>query len=259
MDSEGNLYLISQSSGNTPPDFFKFDSTGQFLSQVGSYGEGEGQFGAPNGLAVDAQGNVYITDAYNVPIQKYDPSGKYIAGWAAHGTNDGEFALASGIAIDREGNLFVVDADARPSDRIQKFDSNGQFITMWDAHAEGDRATSFDMTVDSQGNIYLYIPGKNYRIIKFDPNGQVLTEFDQPVCGSTPIQTSFGGIWVDAQDQIYITDSGGSRICVFDAKGVFIGSWEGTGSYSSPIDIVGDNAGNIYVLESNRVEHFQIK
>lgn len=261
IDPEGNFYLINQSSGNTPPQFLKFDANGQLLAQMGTYGEGQGQFNAPNGLAVDSQGSVYLSDAYHiVPIQKYDPTGNFLAGWAKRGGGDGEFTLASSIAVDGEGNLFVVDADARPSHRIQKFDNQGNFVTLWDAHADqGENASSFDITVDPQGDVYLYIPRKNFRIIKFDPNGQVLAEWDQPTCGSTPIENpSIAGIWVDAQGQVYITDINGSRICVLDQNGTFVGAWGGPGQLSGPLDIVGDDAGNIYVLESGRVQTFHI-
>lgn len=263
VDSEGNFYFINQGSGDKPPKFLKFDSSGQFLGQLGTYGEGEGQFGAPNGLAVDSQGNVYISDAYNIPIQKYDKEGKYLAGWGTQGANNGEFRQAGGITVDGQGNIFVVDVNAKPGPRVQKFDSNGNFLTLWDARAEqAENANAFDITADQQGNVYLYIPGPNYRVIKFDTAGQVLAEWAQPVCETTQIQGTFGGIWVDAQSQVYITDAGEGRICVFDANGVSIGSWGKSsfdvGQYFGPIDIVGDDAGNIYVLESYRVLIFHI-
>ncbi|MGB4478130.1 MAG: hypothetical protein WBI30_04450, partial [Candidatus Methanoculleus thermohydrogenotrophicum] len=51
----------------------KFDSSGNFLTTLGSYGKGDGEFRNPSGVAVDAAGNVYVADRGNGRIQKFAP------------------------------------------------------------------------------------------------------------------------------------------------------------------------------------------
>ena len=51
----------------------KFDSEGKFITKWGSFGKGDGQFMDPEHLAVDSEGNVYISDRKRDDIQKFSP------------------------------------------------------------------------------------------------------------------------------------------------------------------------------------------
>ena len=51
----------------------KFDSDGKFITKWGSFGKGDGQFMDPEHLAVDSEGNVYISDRKRDDIQKFSP------------------------------------------------------------------------------------------------------------------------------------------------------------------------------------------
>jgi DNA-binding beta-propeller fold protein YncE len=73
-------------------------------------------------LAVDASGNVYMTDYLNSHVQKFDSSGNFICEWGSEGTGDGSFTYPTGIAVDTSGNVYVVDTY---NYRIQKFKATG--------------------------------------------------------------------------------------------------------------------------------------
>lgn len=76
-------------------------------------------FSAPQGLAADAAGNVYVADTGNSTIRKITPAGLVttIAGTAGTvGNQDGTGANASfsgpqGLALDAAGNLYVADTN----------------------------------------------------------------------------------------------------------------------------------------------------
>lgn len=53
--------------GDPPPQVYNAD--GEFLFKFGSHGEGNGQFNAPTGVAVDANGNIIVADWGNSRIQ----------------------------------------------------------------------------------------------------------------------------------------------------------------------------------------------
>src|SRR5205814_2496987 len=55
----------------------KFDKDGHFIASWGQRGAEAGQFNSLRGIALDAQGNVYVADAGNKRIQIFDPDGAY--------------------------------------------------------------------------------------------------------------------------------------------------------------------------------------
>jgi len=70
-DPQGNIFV---SDGYTNHRVVKYDKNGRFIRQVGSERPGSepSQFNTPHGLAVDAQGNVYVADRANRRIQVFD-------------------------------------------------------------------------------------------------------------------------------------------------------------------------------------------
>lgn len=59
-----------------------YNADGEFLFKFGSHGEGNGQFNAPTGVAVDANGNIIVADWGNSRIQV--SLRKWIIGTALH-------------------------------------------------------------------------------------------------------------------------------------------------------------------------------
>ena len=59
----------------------KFASFGQFITKWGWYGTSDGDMISPSGVAVDSEGNVYVTDRDNHRVQKFTADGEFIAAW----------------------------------------------------------------------------------------------------------------------------------------------------------------------------------
>ena len=75
-DRAGNIYVadgVAMGSGNAR--VAKFDKDGHFIKSWGSRGNEPGQFNSLRGIALDAQGNVYVADAGNKRIQVFDGDG----------------------------------------------------------------------------------------------------------------------------------------------------------------------------------------
>jgi hypothetical protein len=80
-DAAGNIY-VADGVGNvagavTDTRVAKFTKAGVFIKSWGSKGTEPGKFGSVRGIAVDAQGNVYVADGGNKRIQVFDGDGNY--------------------------------------------------------------------------------------------------------------------------------------------------------------------------------------
>lgn len=75
-DKFNNIYVNDPQSGpdgSGNPRVQKFDPQGNFITKWGSYGTEDGQFVDPEHIAVDSEGNVYVSDRHNNNIQVFTP------------------------------------------------------------------------------------------------------------------------------------------------------------------------------------------
>ncbi len=142
VDESGNLYI----SQDIYCKVRKVGTDGIISTIAGSSDDweysGDGgpatsaELAGPDGLAIDKQGNLYISDSYNYRIRKVDPSGiiSTIAGIGEDGyAGDGGPAISAsttevfGIALDPAGNLYLADSW---NWRIRKIDFSGAFTSL---------------------------------------------------------------------------------------------------------------------------------
>jgi sugar lactone lactonase YvrE len=74
-DRAGNIYVADGVATAGNARVAKFDKDGHFIKSWGFRGSEPGQFNALHGIALDAQGNVYVADAGNKRIQVFDGDG----------------------------------------------------------------------------------------------------------------------------------------------------------------------------------------
>jgi sugar lactone lactonase YvrE len=143
LDAAGNLYVadVGTTEGGTIVGIRKITPTGVVSTLAGStssgYADGTGtvaKFNSPEGIAVDAAGNVYVADRGNHCIRKITPNGvvSTFAGSAqqrgyvdAKGTA-AKFYSPTAVAFDSKGDLYVSD---HYNHRIRKITSDGDVTT----------------------------------------------------------------------------------------------------------------------------------
>ena len=197
VDTQGNIYVIDLKNVRVE----KFDDNGNYLTQWGAKGNGEGQFIEPFDIAIDQQNNVYVSDIGSNTVQKFDETGRFLLRWGKPGYSDGEFSDVYSVAIDPNGNVLVTDSTGR----IQKFDSNGKFLSMvFPEPIDNQSAFLWNIAVDNQGDIYV-ADWYGARIVKFDPEGKALAAWNGSDVGIDRF-VHMQDIAVDQQGNIYLTD-----------------------------------------------------
>lgn len=131
----------------------------KLLRRIGTGGKNHflttpGDFGAPQGVAVDGEGNVYVTDTMNNRVEIFDADGNFISEFGKHGDGPGYFARPKGIAVDSDGHIWVAD---QMQDRLQVFNREGQLLTfIGSGHGElpGQFKTLVGVAIDKHNRVF---------------------------------------------------------------------------------------------------------
>ena len=196
----------------------------EIQTQFGSTGDGAGQFRWPAGLAIDSDGNVYVTDEWLHRVSVFDSDGGFLRMFGGFGDGLGQFNRPSGIAIDDNDDVYVSDT---LNHRIQKLDKFGNTLNSFGRHGDGDGEMNapWGLTTDSDGCVYV-ADHKNHRIQKFDSDGEFVfsigehgdreMQFDHPT-----------DVAVDPDGDIYVCDWVNNRVQAYDAHGNYITTFTG--------------------------------
>jgi uncharacterized protein (TIGR03437 family) len=284
-DGAGNLFLGNQNV------VLRLDAKTNALTVVAGTGtpgySGDGgpatsaQLNGPAGVAVDAAGNLYITDAGNSCIRMV--SNGVITTVAGNGTRgpspdngpatDVELNQPSGIAVDPAGNLYFVDSGDGALLKV----SNGILTSLgglWLPYPPTSMGHLYTgVALDAAGNLYIADTGSG-RILEV-LNGVLTLAAGTAMPGysgdngpATSAQLNGpSGVAVDAAGNLYIADAGNNRIRKVSNGVITTVAGSGTAGYSGdngpaadaqlnqPGGIAVDGAGNLYIADSgnNRI------
>ncbi len=261
LDSTGNIYIADD--GNHRIQIF--NAAGAFVRGIGSgttwtgtapavaNGTLNSYFYSPRGVSVDSSGNIYVGDFSNYRIQVFNSAGAFVRGigsgtvWTGAAPtvlatpSNGYFYNPDGVAVDSSGNLYVAD---RSNQRIMIHNSAGAFVR---GIANGSTWASPTAAPYADG----------YGCPCPIASGSANSYFSSPQ-----------GIATDSSGNIYVSESGNSRLQIFNSAGAFvrgIGSgtvWTGAAPtpdsgykqnyyFAGPYEVAIDDSNNIYVADAS--------
>ncbi|MFN7992695.1 MAG: 6-bladed beta-propeller [Bryobacteraceae bacterium] len=111
-----------------------------------------GNFSLPTNVAVDSEGDVYITDTFNNRVQIFDGDGNFVSMFGKHGDGVGQFERPKGIAVDCDRHIWVVDA---AQDRVKVYDREGRLLIYFGEHGEypGRFMGAYGITIDNKNRV----------------------------------------------------------------------------------------------------------
>jgi sugar lactone lactonase YvrE len=112
-----------------------------------------GDFSKPTGVAVDAEGNLYVADTYNNRIEIFDADGQFISTFGKAGDGPGYFARPKGVAIDGDNHIWVADGQ---QDRVSVFNKEGQLLISLGGHGllPGQFQGLVGITIDKRNRVF---------------------------------------------------------------------------------------------------------
>jgi DNA-binding beta-propeller fold protein YncE len=204
-------------SGTTPGDE-------EFLGEFSRYGNGDGQFIWGSGIAVDRQGNIYVTDEWLNQVTIFDKDENFLSKWSGLETDDGQPHGIASIALDADENVYLTDGR---SHQVRKFTKDGKFLLSWGQEGSGDGEFNgpWGITLDASGNVYV-VDHRNHRVQKFTADGQWLAQIGSEGTGRGQLKLPTA-VAVDPAGDIYVADWSDNgqhpgRVHIYDAEGKFV-------------------------------------
>lgn len=192
---------------------------------------------APEGLALDAGGNLYVAQLLFNSIEKYSPEGTDLGAFATTGLN-----LPVALAFDTNGNLYASSLSRDGNSFIEKFSSSGTDLGVF-------ASTNLDqpgfMTFDATGNLFVSNLGNN-SIEKFDPTGS------GTLFTTNHINVPFG-VAFDANGNLYVANAGTASIDKYSSTGAYLGQFANASSgLFAPSGLAFASDGTLYVTDEEQ-------
>jgi sugar lactone lactonase YvrE len=285
VDASGNLVVVD-THNHVIRRISSAGTLSTFAGPVGMSGSADGtgsaaRFNSPQGVAVDASGNLFVADTYNHVIRRISNAGvvSTFAGVAGSvGSTDGTGSAArfwhpSGVAVDTSGNVFVSDSGTGVIRKITSAGvvstfagTAGAFGSTDGTGGDASFGSIYAIAVDASGNLFVV---DSNTVRKITSAGVVSTFAGAAGSGGSTDGTGSdarfnapGGIAVDASGNVFVSDTYNHVIRKITSAGVVstfagaarsVGSTDGTGSsarFNRPRGIAVDASGNVYVADT---------
>jgi sugar lactone lactonase YvrE len=213
---DGSFYVLDV--GNFRVQQFSANRT--FVRTWGTPGTGPLELTGPTGLAIGADGSVYVLDEVRKVVEHTTRDGALIADVAVLQDHPGSAEFATnGLAVDRTGNLYISRGDLPY--KVQKYDPTGRHLVDFGLKAPG-RLGDQANTIVFDGHDHVYVTAgphgpNDFAVNVYNPDGTFLTGFGKTGTGDGQF-TFPTGMLLDGQGNLYVEDPwvGGGSVTKFE-------------------------------------------
>lgn len=228
-----------------------------YMKSFGSSGTGNGQFGSPEGIAIDpSNGVMYVADQSHRRIEAFDSGDNFLFSFRTTGPPlgiAGDFSTSPGM-------LYVTEPGTAGG--VQMFDGSGYSYGFVSQVPGSGKPLLTGVAVDpSNQTVYVADSGNN-QIDTYNEAGTLQGSFDGSSSG-TPLDDPTGVAVDSGAGRVYVSDGQNHRVAVFDTAGNYVSAFgssgTGAGQFTLPDGVaVQPVTGYVFVVDgtNNRVESF---
>ncbi len=233
------------------------DTKGSLHTSAGNIGMDEKSFSAaPLAIALDLEKKFYasmfeyrVGQEKNQMIYRLDKTGNIVDSFGDYGMKPGELLYPISISVAPNGNVYILDSETL---MVQVFDSEGKYLFNFGGKGEGKGLFNDPkiIIVASDSNVYILDYG-NKQVQRLNSEGIYQTRWAFKLGGSEDGVRDIDGFFVDAENNIYISDATGGKVRKISTEGKVVESYalealQGE-AVDALVDLGVDHQGNLYV------------
>ncbi len=217
----------------------------------------------PEGVAVDADDNLYVADSVRGMVLVFDRNGNFVR-YVGNYRGEPEYARPTGIAIDRDaGRLYLIDT---PRNLVFVLDLNGRVLKSIGKRHDGTGIGEFDGPTEiavAHKHVFV-LDRRGTRVQVLDAKCNPAGSFDLPH-GLDPLVNQDDGLGTDQEGNVYVSSFDGALIRVYAGDGRLLSCFgqpgRGAGEFANPGGLWIDASDRLYVADSGngRVQLFQLR
>jgi DNA-binding beta-propeller fold protein YncE len=214
VDRDGYVYVADTWNHRIQ----KFTSEGEYVTMWGTHGVqedatgGESLFWGPRAVAIDADGQIYVSDTGNKRVQVFTPEGQFVTQWGGKGLQEGRMDEPVGLAVAPDGTTYVADTW---NQRIQVFDSQQYYVRQWEVDSWYGQSLENKpyLALDAENRVYVTDP-EGYRVLVFEGNGRFMASLGKYGTEDDAFMLPTG-IAIGPQGYIYVVDTATHRVAKY--------------------------------------------